>query len=202
MKIICVGRNYSLHTSELGNSIPKEPIIFLKPDTAIHNLDLPYYLPDFSNELHYEVELVIKINKQGKYILDKFANRYYQEIGLGIDFTARDLQKNLQLHALPWELSKSFDGSAIVGKFFPKEDFYINNLSFSLLKNKEVVQTGNSTQMIWKIDELIAYVSKFFTLRTGDLLFTGTPSGVGRVVSGDILEGFLEKEKAFTLRIH
>lgn len=201
MKIICIGRNYPLHASELGNITPKEPIIFLKPDTAIHNLDLPYYLPDFSNELHYEVELVVKICKQGKYIAEKFASSYYQEIGLGIDFTARDLQKNLQSQSLPWELSKSFDGSAIVGKFFPKEDFPISNLSFSLLKNKEIVQIGNSTQMIWQIDQLIAYVSKFFTLRTGDLLFTGTPAGVGRVVSGDILEGFLEQEKAFSLRI-
>ncbi|MDO4880347.1 MAG: fumarylacetoacetate hydrolase family protein [Capnocytophaga sp.] len=200
MKIICIGRNYKAHALELGNEPPTEPIIFIKPDTAVHNLEQPYYIPDFSNEIHYETEIIIKISKQGKYISEKFANKYYEEIGLGIDFTARDIQTKLKEKGLPWEMAKAFDGSAVVGTFFQKEIFdNEQNINFHLSKNNQIIQKGNTSQMIWTIPSLIAYVSQFFTLRKGDLLFTGTPAGTGKILPNSTLEGFIEDKKAFSL---
>ncbi len=200
MKIICIGRNYSEHAKELGNAIPEKPVIFMKPDTAVLK-GSDFYIPEFSNDIHYELEVVVKISKGGKYIQTESAHRHYEEIGLGIDFTARDLQGDLKSKGLPWELSKSFDGSAVVGSFFKKENYNLENLKFSLLKNKEEVQHGNSGDMIFKIDDIIAFVSQYFTLRIGDLIFTGTPSGVGKVSENDILEAYLEDEKALDIRI-
>lgn len=203
MKIICIGRNYTEHIAELENEKPADPVIFLKPDTAVLLKKQPFFIPDFSDDVHYEVELLIKIKKVGKHIQQKFAYRYYDEIGLGIDFTARDLQKELKEKGLPWEKAKSFDGAAVIGeKWFPKKEFQdVNNLNFELRKNEESVQKGNSALMLWKIDELIAYVSQFFTLKIGDIIFTGTPAGVGKVNPEDQLEGFLEGKKVFSVKI-
>ena len=201
MKIICIGRNYTEHIEELANERPKNPVVFLKPDSAILPKKMPFFIPPFSNEIHYEVELLVKINKVGKYIDAKFAHKYYDEIGLGIDFTARDIQAQCKEKGLPWEKAKAFDGSAVVGKFYPKEQFDLNNLPFQLIKNEEIVQDGNSNSMLWKIDELIAYVSQFFTLKKGDLLFTGTPAGVGKVQENDILVGKLEDNEAFRIKV-
>lgn len=202
MKIICIGRNYVEHVAELNNQQADEPVVFLKPDTAILPKDSPFYIPDFSQEIHHEIELIVKINKVGKYINPKFAHKYYDEIGLGIDFTARDLQKKLKEKGLPWEIAKAFDGSAVIGSFISKKNLSsTENINFELKINDKVVQKGTTSQMIWKIDELIAYVSQFFTLKTGDVLFTGTPAGVGKVNLGDKLEGYLENEKLFTLDI-
>ena len=202
MKIICKGRNYVEHINELNNQRPDEPVIFLKPDTAILPKDSPFYIPDFSNDIHYEVEILVKINKVGKYIDKKFASKYYDEIGLGIDFTARDLQSKLKEKGLPWEKSKSFDGSAVIGNFISKKKFSsLENINFELRNNENVVQKGNTNQMIWKIDEIIEHVSQFFTLKTGDIIFTGTPAGVGKVNHNDRLEGFIENEKLFALDI-
>lgn len=202
MKIICIGRNYVEHINELNNQRPDEPVIFLKPDTAILPKDSPFYIPDFSNDIHYEVEILVKINKVGKYIDKKFASKYYDEIGLGIDFTARDLQSKLKEKGLPWEKSKSFDGSAVIGNFISKKKFSsLENINFELKNNENIVQKGNTNQMIWKIDEIIEYVSQFFTLKTGDIIFTGTPAGVGKINHNDRLEGFIENEKLFTLDI-
>ena len=201
MKIICIGRNYTKHIEELANERPKNPVVFLKPDSAILPKRMPFFIPPFSNEIHYEVELLVKINKVGKYIDSKFAHKYYDEIGLGIDFTARDIQAQCKEKGLPWEKAKAFDGSAVVGKFYPKEQFDLNNLQFQLIKNEKFVQDGNSNAMLWKIDELIAYVSQFFTLKKGDLLFTGTPAGVGKVQENDILVGKLEGNEAFRIKV-
>ncbi len=202
MKIICIGRNYVEHINELNNQRPDEPVIFLKPDTAILPKDSPFYIPDFSNDIHYEVEILVKINKVGKYIDKKFASKYYDEIGLGIDFTARDLQSKLKEKGLPWEKSKSFDGSAVIGNFISKKKFSsLENINFELKNNENIVQKGNTNQMIWKIDEIIEHVSQFFTLKTGDIIFTGTPAGVGKINHNDRLEGFIENEKLFTLDI-
>lgn len=202
MKIICIGRNYVEHIKELENQRPDEPVIFLKPDTAILPKDSPFYIPEFSNDIHHEVEVLVKINKVGKYIDKKFASKYYDEIALGIDFTARDLQTKLKEKGLPWEKSKSFDGSAVIGNFISKKKFSsLENINFELRINENVVQKGNTNQMIWKIDEIIEYVSQFFTLKTGDIIFTGTPAGVGKVKHNDKLEGFIENEKLFTLDI-
>ena len=202
MKIICIGRNYSQHAEELSNKKPESPIIFLKPDTAILQSRLPFYIPPFSNQIHHEVEVLVRINRIGKYIEEKFAHKYYQEIGLGIDFTARDLQQNLKEKGLPWEKAKAFDGSALIGNWFNKNNFSdLNQLDFELVKNSETVQEGNTSQMIWSIDTLINVVSRFFTLKIGDIIFTGTPAGVGPVVENDVLEGYLEGTKAFTLKI-
>ncbi len=202
MKIICIGRNYVEHINELNNQRPDEPVIFLKPDTAILPKDSPFYIPDFSNDIHYEVEILVKINKVGKYIDKKFASKYYDEIGLGIDFTARDLQSKLKEKGLPWEKSKSFDGSAVIGNFISKKKFSsLENINFGLIINENIVQKGNTNQMIWKIDEIIEHVSQFFTLKTGDIIFTGTPAGVGKINHNDKLEGFIEDEKLFTLDI-
>ena len=203
MKIICIGRNYSDHISELNNERPEEPVIFLKPDTAVLLKKQPFFIPDFSNDVHYEVELLVKITKVGKYIQEKFAHKYYDEIGLGIDFTARDLQKKLKEKGLPWEKSKAFDGAAVIGeKWMHKNSFSdLNNINFSLLKNGESVQTGNTGNMLWKTDEIISYVSQFFTLKIGDIIFTGTPAGVGKVSINDTLTGFIESEQFFSINI-
>ncbi|MFO7719981.1 MAG: fumarylacetoacetate hydrolase family protein [Gillisia sp.] len=203
MKIICIGRNYTEHISELNNERPEEPVIFLKPDTAVLLKKQPFFIPDFSDDVHYEVELLVKIKKVGKYIQEKFAHKYYDEIGLGIDFTARDLQQKLKEKGLPWEKSKAFDGAAVIGeKWIDKNSFSdLNNINFSLLKNGERVQHGNTGNMLWKTDEIISYVSQFFTLKIGDIIFTGTPQGVGKVSINDALTGFIEEEQFFSINV-
>ncbi len=200
MKIICIGRNYAEHAKELGNEIPESPVIFMKPDTAVLK-GSDFYIPEFSDDVHYELEVVLKISKGGKYILEKNADKHYEEIGLGIDFTARDLQSKLKEKGLPWELAKGFDGSAVLSDFFSKEDFNLENLNFSLLKNKEKVQDGNTSMMIFSAEKIIAFVSQYFTLKVGDLIFTGTPKGVGKIEENDVLEAFLEDQKVLELRI-
>ena len=196
MKIIAIGRNYINHAKELKNPIPEAPIFFMKPDTSLVNNNKPFFYPNFSKNIHYELELVIKINRVGRYIDEKFAKRYYNEIGLGIDFTARDLQDKCKKNGLPWEMAKAFDNSAPVSKFIDISNFPdINNLNFTMSKNGNEVQNGNSKNMIFSFDKLISYVSQFITLKIGDLIFTGTPAGVGAVNIGDKLEGFLENEK-------
>lgn len=201
MKIICIGRNYTKHIEELQNERPEEPVVFLKPDSAVLLKQHPFVIPEFSDDIHHELEIIVKINKVGKYIDAKFAHKYYDEIGVGIDFTARDLQQKLKDKGLPWEKAKAFDGSAVIGEFMPKNTFNsIENLTFELTKNGETVQKGNTSYMLWKIDELIAHVSQFFTLKIGDIIFTGTPEGVAAVKSEDVLEGYLEGNKLF--RIH
>ena len=201
MKIICIGRNYAKHIEELANEKPTEPVVFLKPDSAILPKKMPFFIPSFSNEIHYEVEVLVKINRVGKHIDTKFSHKYYDEIGLGIDFTDRALQSKLKAKGLPWEKAKGFDGSAVIGAFYPKDEFNLNNLSFQLLKNGEIVQDGNTNAMLWKIDELIAYVSQFFTLKKGDIIFTGTPEGVGSVEENDVLIGRLEGKEIFQIKI-
>lgn len=203
MKIICIGRNYTEHIAELENEKPGEPVVFLKPDTSILLKKQPFFIPDFSEDIHYETEILVKIKKVGKHIQQKFAHKYYDEIGLGIDFTARDLQHKLKEKGLPWEKAKAFDGAAVISEtWLPKKSFEnINNISFSLLKNNKVVQHGNTSHMLWKIDELIAYVSGFFTLKIGDVIFTGTPAGVGKVYPNDRLKGYIEKQEMFSIHI-
>jgi 2-keto-4-pentenoate hydratase/2-oxohepta-3-ene-1,7-dioic acid hydratase in catechol pathway len=202
MKIICIGRNYVDHIEELGNEKPKDPVVFLKADTAILPKKMPFVIPEFSNDVHHEVELVVKINRLGKHIDEKFAHKYYSEIGLGIDFTARDLQSELKSKGLPWEKSKSFDGAAVLGEFIPVSTFEdIQNINFSLKKNDEIVQNGNSSLMIHNIDSIISYVSRFFTLKIGDLIYTGTPAGVSKVNEGDVLTGFIENKENFRIRV-
>jgi len=202
MKIICVGRNYTDHIKELENNKPKEPVLFLKPDSSIILNNKPFFIPDFSQNIHYELELIIKISRLGKHIQEKFSHKYYDFIGLGIDFTARDLQTDLKSKGLPWEKSKAFDGSCFTSKWINKSEFNdINNLNFNLDKNGKTVQKTNSKLMLWKIDELISYISTFFTLKIGDVIFTGTPAGVGKVSIGDNLEGFIEENKIFNLNI-
>ena len=202
MKIICIGRNYAKHIEELANEKPENPVIFLKPDSAILLKNQPFFIPPFSTDIHYEVEILVKINKVGKYIDEKFAHKYYDEIGLGIDFTARDIQDKCKEKGLPWEKAKAFDGSAVIGEFIPKENLGdLNNLKFALHKNNELVQDGNTNAMLWKIDELIAYVSQFFTLKKGDVIFTGTPSGVGKVFENDILIGTLQEKELFSIKV-
>lgn len=201
MKIICIGRNYAEHAQELGNEVPEKPVIFMKPDTAILKKGTDFYLPEFSDDIHYELEVVLKISKGGKYIQEKNAADYYNEIGLGIDFTARDLQTTLKGKGLPWELAKGFDGSAVVSEFFKKDNYDIGNLHFALNKNKEKVQDGDTALMIFSPEKIIAFVSQYFTLKAGDLIFTGTPAGVGKVAENDILEGFLEDKKVLHVRI-
>lgn len=202
MKIVCIGRNYAKHIEELENERPDEPVIFLKPDTAVVQKQFPFVTPEFSNDVHHEVEVLVKINKVGKYIDAKFAHKYYNEIGLGIDFTARDLQAELKEKGLPWEKAKAFDGSAVIGDFFPKSEFAsLDNITFELTNNGTLVQQGNTKQMLWKIDEIIAYISQYFTLRTGDVIFTGTPEGVAKVSPDDVLEGFIEGRKSFKIQV-
>ena len=202
MKLICIGRNYTDHIKELENEKPTDPVVFLKPDTAILLKKQPFFIPEFSNDVHHEVEVLVKINRVGKYIDKKFAHKYYNEIGLGIDFTARDLQAQLKAKGLPWEKAKAFDGAAVVGDWLPKTDFKdLNNLEFSLKRNEEVVQQGNTSLMLWKIDEIIEYVSKYFTLKIGDIIFTGTPAGVGRVDTNDKLKGYIEDKQLFSITV-
>lgn len=202
MKIICIGRNYAEHITELQNERPTDPVIFLKPDTAILVKKQPFFIPDFSNDVHYEVEVLVKINRIGKHIDKKFAHKYYNEIGLGIDFTARDLQTELKEKGLPWEKAKSFDGAAVVGDWISMENIKdVNAIAFSLKKNGNSVQIGNTSHMLWKIDELIELVSKYFTLKIGDIIFTGTPAGVGKVEANDKLIGFIEDTQMFSITV-
>lgn len=202
MKIICVGRNYAAHIEELSNERPKDPVLFLKPDTAILLKKQPFFIPDFSDNVQHEVELIVKINKVGKHIQKKFAHKYYSEVGLGIDFTARDLQSQLKEKGLPWEKAKSFDGSAVISNFVQKNTLSnLEELNFRLEKNDTVVQSGNTALMLWKIDDLIEYISKYFTLKIGDVIFTGTPAGVSKVNSNDRLKGFIEDVEMFSIKI-
>ena len=202
MKIICIGRNYADHIDELDSVRSDEPLIFIKPDTAVAQSNLPFFIPEFSNEVHHEVEVLVLINRIGKHIHSKFAHKYYDQIGLGIDFTARDIQQQLKSKGLPWEKAKAFDGSAFVGKWFDKSTLGdLGKLSFSLQKNGEVVQKSDTSLMLWSVDEIIAYVSKYFTLKIGDIIFTGTPAGVSQVMKNDRLEGHLNGQKALNLII-
>ena len=201
MKIICIGRNYAKHIEELENERPENPVVFLKPDSSILPRKNPFFIPPFSNDVHYEVEVLVKINKVGKHIATRFAHKYYDEIGLGIDFTARDIQQKCKEKGLPWEKAKAFDGSAVIGDFYNKSNFDLENLSFKLFKNDKVVQDGNTKAMLWKVDELISYVSQYFTLKKGDIIFTGTPAGVGKVSENDILIGEINNCKAFEIKV-
>ena len=202
MKIICVGRNYSSHIKELANEKPIAPVLFLKPDTSILQKNHPFYIPHFSSNIDYEVEVLIRINRIGKHIQAKFSHKYYEEISLGVDFTARIVQNQLKSNGLPWEKSKSFDGSALIGEWFQKNEFEnINALSFNLKVNNRVVQYGNTSEMLWKIDDLISYISQYFTLKIGDIIFTGTPAGVGPISENDVLVGHIEDRQAFSVKI-
>ena len=203
MKIICIGRNYSEHIRELNNEVPDEPVIFMKPDSALLRNNEPFFIPDFSQDVHYECELIIRINRLGKNIESRFANRYFDEIGLGIDFTARDLQNKLKDKGLPWEKAKAFDRSAVISsEFIAKEKLPdLTAIKFQLKKNGEVVQNGNSSYMLFPLEEIISHVSKYFTLKIGDLIYTGTPAGIGPVTIGDRLEGFLEGKKMFDFEV-
>ena len=202
MKIICVGQNYLNHIKELNSKRNKSPILFLKPDSSIIQKNQPFFIPEFSKEIHYEAEIILKFDKLGKHIDKKFSNKYYNQISLGIDFTARDLQEKLKKSGQPWEKAKSFDNSAVVGDWINVNNFQdINDINFCLKLNNEIVQSSNSSNMIWKIDDLVTEVSNYFTLKIGDILFTGTPEGVGKVSIGDVLEGFLEEKKVFSIKI-
>ena len=202
MKIICIGFNYKSHIEELNKTTPEKPVFFLKPETALTIRNRPFFYPDFSKNIHYEAEIVVHINKLGKCIQKKFAHTYYDEIGLGIDFTARDIQVEVFNKALPWEISKAFDGSAVVNRFCTKNSFAdLQNINFSLFKNKQLVQQGNTSDMLFSIDEIIEHVSQYITLKTGDLIFTGTPCGIGKVEIGDELEGYIEEEQMFKFRV-
>ena len=201
MKIICIGKNYLCHIKEMGqNNNSKKPIFFLKPDTAISQIKNVFFIPDFSTQIEHEIELVIKINKIGKNIDSKFAHKYYDKITVGIDFTARDLQKQCKEKGLPWEISKAFDSSAIIGEFFDIKEFK-KNIKFQLYKNEKIIQTGNSKDMIFNINQIISHISKYITLKIGDLIFTGTPAGVSEVEKNDILVGYIEEKKAFQVSV-
>jgi 2-keto-4-pentenoate hydratase/2-oxohepta-3-ene-1,7-dioic acid hydratase in catechol pathway len=202
MKIICIGRNYLDHAKELGNKIPTSPLFFLKPDTAIQPKGHPFFIPDFSNNIHFEVELVLKISKNGKNIDEKFAHKYYDEIGIGIDFTARDIQEDCKKNGLPWEKAKGFDGSAqISNEFINKKSLKLEDINFSLNLNNSLMQKGNSKNMIFSFDQIISYISKYYTLRAGDLIYTGTPSGVGKVEIGDSLSCFINGREMLKVNI-
>jgi acylpyruvate hydrolase len=202
MKILCIGRNYAEHIAELNNERPTEPVLFLKPDSAILRNNDPFYLPDFSNDIHYEVEIVLKISKIGKNIEAKFAHKYYDEVGIGIDFTARDLQSKLKEKGLPWEKAKAFNGSAPISNFINKEEISdLKNLKFDLKINGETRQLGDTAIMLWNFDEIIAEMSKYFTLKKGDLIFTGTPAGVGKVNIGDNLVASIEEKEMLNFEI-
>jgi 2-keto-4-pentenoate hydratase/2-oxohepta-3-ene-1,7-dioic acid hydratase in catechol pathway len=202
MKIFCVGRNYVAHAKELGNEVPEEPIIFMKPKSALLQAHTPFYYPEFTNELHYECELVLRISKNGKYIQDRFANKYYDAVSVGIDFTARDVQNELKEKGLPWEKAKSWDNSAVVGKWVLLNDIKNKKeIKFRLQKNKEVVQEGNSSLMINNFDKVVSYISNYFSVNIGDLIFTGTPAGVGECVVGDELEGFMGEDSMFVVEV-
>ncbi len=200
MKIFCIGRNYLAHAKELGNATPTAPVVFMKPATALLK-DNTFFIPSFSNNIHYETEIVLKIGKNGKAIETQFAHRYISEVSVGIDFTARDLQDDCKIKGLPWEIAKSFDNSAVVGDFLDAKEYNLQNLNFHLLLNNEQKQTGNTANVIFKFDYIISYISQFFTLQNGDLIFTGTPEGVGAVNVGDHLQGFLENKKLFELQV-
>ena len=201
MKIICVARNYINHIKELKNNTPKTIIFFLKPETAIPIKGQPFFVPDFSNQIEHEIEIVIKINRTGKFIQKQFAYKYYNKVSIGIDFTARDLQNQLKKKGLPWEISKSFDGSAVIGEFLDKQELNMQLINFSLKKNGKTIQKGNSKNMIHNIEEIISYISKFITLKKGDLIFTGTPSGVSKIKKDDLLEGFIGKKKLLEITV-
>jgi acylpyruvate hydrolase len=202
MKIVCIGRNYSEHAKELNNAVPDEPVIFMKPKSALVLPGKPVYYPEFTDDLHYECELVVRINKNGKFIQEKFAHKYYSEISVGIDFTARDVQQRQKTKGLPWEIAKAFDNSAVVGSFVPvTEGMDMRNINFQLMMNGNAVQNGNTSDMIFTINQIIAYVSQYFTLNIGDLIYTGTPVGVGPVTLQDKLEGYLEGQKLFEVEI-
>lgn len=202
MKIICIGRNYQDHISELSNQRPKDPVVFIKPDSAVLPKEQDFYIPDFSSDIHYEVEVLVKIKKVGKHISPEFAHLYFDKVGLGIDFTARDLQEELKLKGLPWEKCKGFDGSAVIGEWRDSKDLpQLNSIDFSLEKNGETVQQANTKEMLWSIEQLVSYVSTFFTLKKGDIIFTGTPAGVGVISAGDYLEGFLEGQSMFKIGV-
>ncbi len=202
MKLICIGRNYAKHIEELDNERPEHPVVFLKPDSSILLKQHPFVIPEFSKDVHHEVEILVKIKKIGKYIDKKFAATYYDEIGLGIDFTARDLQSDLKEKGLPWEKAKAFDGAAVIGNWISKDQLEdVNEITFTLEKNDQVVQDGNTSHMLWKIDELISYVSQYFTLKIGDVIFTGTPAGVGPVVANDKLKGFIGSTELFSINV-
>ena len=202
MKIICIGRNYAEHAKEMNAAVPSEPVFFLKPDTALIKDNQPFYYPDFSKEIHHEVELVLKINKAGKNIAPEFAHKYYDEIGIGIDFTARDIQAKCKEKGLPWEKAKAFDGSAPIGDFVNKNEFKnLNDISFHLTVNDKTVQRGNTKDLLFSFDTVVAYVSKFFTLKTGDLIYAGTPEGVGPVIVGDKLSAFIGDKKMLEFEI-
>ena len=202
MKIFCVGRNYTEHAKELSNEVPDEPVIFMKPKSALLQPHTPFYYPEFTNELHYEIELVLRISKNGKYIQEKFANKYYDAITVGVDFTARDIQNELKQKGLPWEKAKAWDNSAVIGKWITINNLKDkNSINFALYKNKELVQQGNSGDMLFNFDYLVSYISNFFSINIGDLIFTGTPAGVGEAVVGDELEGFMEDQSLFMLDV-
>jgi 2-keto-4-pentenoate hydratase/2-oxohepta-3-ene-1,7-dioic acid hydratase in catechol pathway len=201
MKIFCIGRNYSEHAKELGNAVPENPVVFSKPDTALLKNGEDFYLPSFSNDVHHEIELVIRINKVGKNIQEKFARNYFSEVGIGVDFTARDLQAQLKSKGLPWELAKGFDGSAPIGEFLPIADLDLSNINFGLKKNGAWVQQGNTKDMIFSFDKIISFISQYFTLKVGDLIYTGTPAGVGPVAIGDKLEGFIEDKSMLNFEV-
>ncbi len=202
MKIICIGRNYAQHAAELNNPIPKEPVVFIKPDSAVLVGNSPFFIPDFSSNVQYELEITVKINRLGKHIEERFAHKYYDQIGLGLDFTARDLQEDLKSKGLPWEKAKAFDGSAVIGEFIPKSELVNDsNWDFYLLQNQKKVQEGNRSQMLFSIDRIISEVSKYFTLKIGDVIFTGTPHGVGSIAKEDILEGFLNGQRLLSTRV-
>lgn len=202
MKIFCVGRNYSEHAKEMGSEVPDDPVIFMKPKSALLQPHTPFYYPEFTNELHYECELVLRVSKNGKYIQEKFANKYYDAVTAGIDFTARDVQKELKEKGLPWEKAKAWDNSAAIGKWIPLANIKDKkDINFGLYKNKEIVQKGNSKEMIFDFDFLVAHISNYFSINIGDLIFTGTPKGVGEIVVGDEIEAFIENETLLTLDV-
>ena len=201
MKIICIGRNYAAHAAELGNEVAAEPVIFMKPDSAVFRQRDAFYIPDWTNDVHYELEVVVRINRLGKNIEAKFAPKYCAEFTVGIDFTARDVQSALKAKGLPWEKAKAFDQSAVLGDFLSVDDFDLSNLHFQLKKNGELVQDGNTSLMLHNIAQLIEHSSQYFTLKIGDLLFTGTPEGVGPVAPGDLLEGFIEGKKVLNVKV-
>jgi len=202
MKIICIGRNYAKHAKEMNSPVPTTPMFFMKPDTAILRPGMPFFYPDFSKDIHFECELVVKINRVGKNIAAKFAHKYYSEIGLGIDFTARDLQKQCKENGHPWEIAKSFESSAPISKeFIDKSSLDLENLTFSMMQNGNKMQEGSTSDMIFSIDQLIAYVSKFMTLKKGDLIYTGTPEGVGPIAIGDELKGFIGEKEMFIVKV-
>ena len=202
MKIICIGRNYADHAKEMNAPTPQFPLFFLKPDSAILQKKTPFYYPEFTKDLHYECEIIVRINKLGKNISAKFAHTYYDEIGLGIDFTARDLQEECKTKGLPWEKAKAFDGSAVLSeKFISKKELDLSHLKFHLIKNDDVVQNGNTKDFIFSIDTIISYVSQFMTLKIGDIIFTGTPAGVGPVAIGDVLKGYIGEKEMYKLQI-